>query len=383
MTEVDPGAVNPGSDSRLVWRMPRAGSLTALRLERDPLPPPGDGEARVAVRAVGLNLADVFACLGMYSATPEGPFVPGLEVAGVVEEIGPSRREAGAGTGSRAPQAAGAGRSLSAPVRPGDRVIGLTRFGAYATAVNLDVRYLRPLPAPWSYAEGAAFPVQALTACYAAEDLGRVRPGELVLVHSAAGGVGLNALTLLSALRARVIGTVGSEAKRELLVERGLLPKGQVIVRDRRRFEAQLQTALAALGADGLDLVLDGVAGPFFEPAYRKLRAGGRYVVFGASDFMPRGEGKTVLRLLPRYLNRPFLDPLRMMSANRSVAGFNLIWLWDQLDRLGGLYERATQVLPAPPFVGRAFPFEEAPAALRWLKDGTSVGKVVLENDRP
>jgi alcohol dehydrogenase len=345
--------------------MPRAGSLNALRLEREELPPPGHGEVRIAVRAAGLNLADVFACLGLYSATPPGAFVPGLEVAGVVAAVGPD--------------ALGPVANSAAAFRAGDRVIGLTRFGGYATSLNADSRYIRRLHESWSFTEGAAFPVQALTAWHAVHVLGRLQPGELALVHSAAGGVGLNALVLLDRVGARVIATVGSEAKRGFLVDRCRLMKDQVIVRDRRRFGDQLNRALGAEGAGGLDLVLDGVGGPYFEPAYQKLRAGGRYVLFGASDFMPAGDGRTALRLLPRYLNRPWLDPLRMINTNRSVAGFNLIWLWDRLDDLAATYDRTVDDLPDPPFVGRTFPFAEAPAALRWLKGGASVGKVVLE----
>ena len=113
------------------WRVSRTGSLDGLRLERDTLPSLGPGEAAVSVRAVGLNLADVFACLGLYSATPPVPFTPGLEAAGVVEAVGPE---------------GGPGGSPSHRWRPGDRVIALTRFGGYATALNVDARYLRPLP---------------------------------------------------------------------------------------------------------------------------------------------------------------------------------------------------------------------------------------------
>ncbi|RPJ54967.1 MAG: hypothetical protein EHM24_31150, partial [Acidobacteria bacterium] len=87
MTTKQQPSSEPGN-TREVWRMPRAGSLNALRLEREELPPPGPGEVRIAVRSVGLNLADVFACLGLYSATPAGPFVPGLEVAGVTAWAG-------------------------------------------------------------------------------------------------------------------------------------------------------------------------------------------------------------------------------------------------------------------------------------------------------
>jgi alcohol dehydrogenase len=345
--------------TREVWRVPRAGSLDRLIRQTETLPDPAPGEARVRVHAVGLNFADLFACLGLYSATPRGAFVPGLECAGVVEALGP-------GTDAFA-------------LAPGDQVIGVTRFGAYATAVNLDARYLWPCPPGWSLVEGTAFPVQALTAWYALVELGALRRGAAVLLHSAAGGVGLNALTVLAAYEARVVATIGRQAKRDFLVERFGLSPEQIIVRDRRDFGRQLDGALAALGQDGLDLVLDAVAGPFFRPAYDRLRPEGRLVLYGAADLMPRRARPDYLRLALRYLCRPRLDPLRMIAENKSVMAFNLIWLWDQADRLPHVYSQALRVIRTPPFVGRCFAFSEAPAALRYLQSGESIGKVVLE----
>ena len=122
--------------ARAVWRISKAGSLDRLQLRDERLPPPAPGEVQVAVRAVGLNFADAFACLGLYSATPRGSFVPGLEVAGIVT-------------------AAGAPLPGHPVYEPGERVLALTRFGGYATALNVDTRYLAPVPADWSF-EAAA-----------------------------------------------------------------------------------------------------------------------------------------------------------------------------------------------------------------------------------
>jgi len=349
---------------REAWRIDRAGSLDRLRLQSETLPDPGPGEARVAVHAVGLNFADIFACLGLYSATPKGPFVPGLEFSGVVEAVGP-------------PVAGGA---AGATVKPGDRVFGLTRFGGYATLMNAGCRYLRPLPDDWSFEEGAAFPVQALTAWYGLVELGALEAGEVVLVQSAAGGVGLAALAILAARRARVVAVVGSEAKRGWLVAHRGLTAEQVIVRDRRTFGGDLDRALRAVGAKGFDLVFDAVSGPFFMPAYERLRPEGRLVVYGAADFMTPTSRPSYLRLFARYLRRPRLDPLRMVNTNRSVMGFNLIWLWDRAERMAAGFDVLGGL--GPPFVGRSFPFADAPAAMRYLQSGESVGKVVLEVER-
>jgi len=351
---------------RDVWRIDRAGSLDRLTRRTEDLADPLPGQARVAVHAVGLNFADIFACLGLYSATPKGSFVPGLEFAGVVEAIGPAE------SGAEPPSA----------IRQGDPVVGLTRFGGYATAVNVALRDLRPNRPGWSFAEGAAYPVQALTAWYGLVRLGAVERGDVVLVQSGAGGVGLNALAILTALGARTIATVGRPAKRDWLIEhRGLAPT-HVIARERRTFGADLDRALAAIGETGFDLVFDAVAGPYFQPAYDRLRPEGRLVVYGAADFMTPGVRVNYLRLALRYLRRPRIDPLRMVSDNRSVMGFNLIWLWDRAAALAEAFDGIDALITAPPLIGRRFAFEEAPAAMRYLQSGDSIGKVVLEVTR-
>ena len=349
--------------TREVWRIDRAGSLNRLKLRPESLPDPGPGEARVGVRAVGLNFADVFACLGLYSATPTGPFVPGLEFAGVIEALGPPLTD-----------------TVAHPYTTGDRVFGLTRFGAYASALNVDTRYLRALPADWSFADGAAYPAQALTAWYGLTTLGAIAPGDVVLVHSAAGGVGLHALAIAAARQATVVATVGHAAKRDTLLERGLTP-GQVIVRNRRSFEHDLDHALAALGAGGFDLVFDAVAGPYFRPAWKHLRPEGRYILYGAADFMSHGPRPNYLRLGWQYLRRPHLDPLQMISDNRSLMAFNLIWLWDRVDRLVALFEDMAPVLERRPLVSHRLAFADAPDALRLLQRGRTMGKVVLVLD--
>jgi NADPH:quinone reductase-like Zn-dependent oxidoreductase len=348
---------------REVWRIDRAGSLDRLTRRSEELEDPAPGQARIAVKAIGLNFADIFACLGLYSATPKGSFIPGLEFAGVVEAIGPAASEADEARG----------------IRAGDPVAGLTRFGGYATAVNVGLDFLSPIRPGWSFAEAAAFPAQALTAWYGLVRLGQVERGHVVLVQSAAGGVGLHALSVLAAVGARPIAAVGRAAKRQWLIDhRGLAPE-QIIVRDRATFAADLDRALATEGAQGFDLVFDAVAGPFFQPAYDRLRPVGRHIVYGAADFMTPGARVNYLHVARRYFRRPRIDPLQMVSDNRSVMGFNLIWLWDRVDLLSAGLRALETFVTAPPHIGRRFAFAEAPAAMRYLQSGESVGKVVLE----
>jgi len=329
-----------------------------MRLVDDRLPAPGEQEARVRVEATGLNFADIFACLGLYSATPRGPFTPGLEFSGVVEEIG--------------------GRVPS--LHPGVRVIGCIRFGGYASHLNVDARYVYPLPEGWCPAQGAAFPVNALTAWYALMELAAVRSGHLVLLHSAAGGVGLQALAIMRKLGVRAIATVGQPDKVEFLVRHAGLSRGQIIIRDARRFSAQLEAALSSAGAPGTDAVLDSVAGEFFQAGYRSLKPGGRLVLYGAASLMPSGKRPNYFKLAWRYLQRPRPDPLEMTSANKSIMGFNLIWLWEQHMLFRTMLEQTMKLELPPPHIGARFPFEDAPRALRHLQSGSSVGKVILDH---
>jgi alcohol dehydrogenase len=227
--------------------------------------------------------------------------------------------------------------------------------------------------------QAAAWSVQGLTAWYGLVSLGDVQRNDVVLVQSAAGGVGLLALDIVAALGARPIAVVGQDDKRESLVgQRGVAPSS-VIVRNPKSFGAQIHAATASLGDDGLDCVLDAVLGPTFRPAFDRLRPEGRYVLYGAADFMSHASRPNYLALGWRYLRRPRLDPLAMISTNRSLMAFNLIWLWERADRLPEGYAALERLLPRPPHVGARFPFEQALDALRLLQSGRTIGKVVLD----
>lgn len=345
---------------RRVWKCSRAGDLQRLRLVEEEIAAPGPGQARIAVRSVGLNFADIFALQGLYSATPQGEFTPGLEFSGVVEAIGHGPRSS---------------------LRVGSAVIGVTRFGGYASHLNCDLRYLRPLPRGWSFAEGAGLLAQGLTAAYALLDLGACQKDHCVLIHSAAGGVGLIALDLVHKMGATPLATIGDAAKTELLRTRAALPAQQIIVRDRRRFGEQLDQALRQLGARGVDLALDSLGGEYFMPVYDRLSAGGRHVLFGWATMMGGGARPNYAKLAWRYLRRAKLDPLKMISANRSLLAFNLIWMWERIDQFDSLFSRLMALKPLPPFVGRSFPFDDALAALQFFQSGKSEGKVTLEVD--
>ena len=349
-------AATPTTRNRRLWRISSAGSLSRLKLVTESLGPPARGEVQVRIAAVGLNFADIFACLGLYSATPEGSFVPGLESAGTIIAVGAD----------------------TPGWQIGDRVMVLTRFGGYTDTINVPAATVWPIPPAWSFAEAAAYPVQALTAWYGIQQLGNARKDSIVLVQSAAGGVGLHALEALRTLEAKPVAVVGNERKRQWLIERqGLMPQA-VVIRD-RHYPAHLDAALRHYGASGFDVIFDAVYGDAFKPAFDRLAPEGRYVLFGAADFMSRGARPNPFRLLAGWLRRPRLDPLAMIPLNRGLLAFNLIWLWEQASRLPESMRATLALIPSPPHIGARFGFEQALEAMKLLQSGQTTGKVVLE----
>jgi alcohol dehydrogenase len=336
---------------RRIWKTEKAGSIRRLRLVEDGLPPLKANHVRVRVRAAGLNFADLFALTGLYSATPDGPFIPGLEFSGEVSEVGRSV----------------AGSTLT----PGQRVMGCIRFGGYAEVLDVPASQLQMIPDAWTFEQGAAFPVQTLTAWYALSTLGAVAPGQWVLIHSAAGGVGLQAMAICRTLGAVPVGTVSGRHKKAFLAEHG---HERVIVRG-RDFARQLDETLQG---QPLHLVLDGIGGKIQRQSFDALAPTGRMVVFGAALFAPGRNRPRYLASVWNYLRRPRYDALSMISANKSVMAFNLIWLWHEQALVARLMDKILALDLAPPYVGQTFPFDEAHAALEHLRSGRSIGKVVL-----
>ena len=349
-----------------------AGSRDRLTPTTETLAAPAAGEIQVTVRAIGLNFADVFSVWGLYSATPEGAFVPGLEFSGEVVALG-------VGVETHA---------------VGDEVYGVTRFGAYATALNIDARYAFPLPKNWQHAEAAAYPVQALTAYYGLRSLGNVKPGHTVLVHSAAGGVGVWAGRICRHYGAMAVGTVGREEKvafaktqgyeevvvrgrtralKGLLWEAGRLVRGETVIRP-EDFARERRVMIPQY-----DLVMEPTGGRVLADSFALLRPEGRMIVYGSAHFASPAAKPNKLRLLYKYLRRPRLDPQAMIAENKGVLAFNLIWLYEQTEKMTALLRELDALELGRPHVGGRFGFGDLPAAVAALQGGGTVGKVVVE----
>jgi alcohol dehydrogenase len=346
-------------NTRFSWRC-HAGSLNNLEIVKDEISSvvPAD-HLKIQIKFIGLNFADVFAVQGLYSATPKGEFTPGLEFSGIVTE------------------------SNADNFKVGDRVMGVTRFGAYCTQIICKKDFVRIVPQSWSLEQAAAFLCQSATAYYGLVELGGLKPHSTVLIHSGAGGVGLFCIDILLSRNCNVITTVSSEQKKQFLLDRyKTLQSHNVIIRtSANAFEEQLRQSLIMIGDSGLDLTMDSLCGDWLMPVYNMTKRGGKIIVFGAASFTQSGARPNYLSLAKKYLTRPTLDPMQMMTDNKGLLGFNLIWMMDLLDKLGPLIDDMIEKNIEkwqPPHVGRVFEFDEALEALTYFQTGTSVGKVVL-----
>src|SRR5947207_427586 len=334
---------------RSVW-ITRTGPPEALEVRDGPEPTPGPGQALVRVRAAGVNFADVMARLGLYPDAPPRPCVVGYEVAGTVE------------------QAVGGTDPGLAVGRP---VVALTRFGGYAEAVVVPEAQVFPLTDGMRFEEAAAIPVNYLTAVLMLRHFGNVKRGERVLVHAAAGGVGMAAIQLCRIAGAEVIGTA-SAAKHSQLREAGVAHAIDYRTQD---FEAEVRRVT---GGRGVDIVLDATGA--FRKSYRCLGPLGRLVCFGLSG-ASTGLRPSRLAAVKRLATLPWFHPIKLMNDNRAVIGVNLGHLWDRIDMLraemlGLLADwQAGRIRPV---VGKTFPLTDAAGAHRYIQERQNVGKVVL-----
>ncbi|MCS7204409.1 MAG: zinc-binding dehydrogenase [Leptospiraceae bacterium] len=337
----------------------KAGNLKNYLFVEEELSRIPPGRVRIQVKSVGLNFADVFACLGLYSATPKGSFSPGLEFSGIITDVGSDTKTS---------------------FQVGDEIIGVTRFGALSSFVDVEPAYLYTKPKEWSFEEAASFFVQALTAWYGLVELGRLTQEKLVLLQSAAGGVGLYSLQILHHFGADYCAVVGDLSKVSFLKSWGVSEE-KILLRqkDPKKFFRDLQNFLSNHRKSGFDIVFDSVAGRYFKPQFDSLNRRGIYVLFGAADFMKFSDKPDFLWLAFKYLTFPRILPLRMIEKNQGIFGFNLIWLYDQIELFQKLIQDMQKVSWKKPLVGKVFEFPYSYEALKYLQSGKSVGKVVIK----
>lgn len=313
------------------------GEPSDLRLVELPDLVPEAGEVVIDVRAIGCNFADILMTQGKYQTKPPLPFAPGSEVAGEVRAVGPG---------------------VTALAR-GTRVLATVPFGAYATQVRARASQVFALPDAMSFEHAAAFTVIYQTSYFALVYRARVSPGETVLVHGAAGGVGLSALQIAKALGARVLATAGSEDKRAFAKAQGADEAFD------SRGSTWVEEVLRATDGKGADHIYDPVGGDVFDLSLKCIAFGGNLHVIGfASGRIPNCA-----------MNR-------VMLKNISLVGLH--WPAYQQKDPGKVPEAMTALFEMyaagklDVVVGARFPLECGVDALQEIAQRRIQGKVVL-----
>jgi synaptic vesicle membrane protein VAT-1 len=334
-----------------VW-ITRFGGPEVLEVRSAPDPHPGPDEVRVAVAAAGVNFADVSARAGLYPDAPKAPCVVGYEVSGVVDEVGAAVDD----------------------FVVGDRALALTRFNGYSTSVIVPAHQVQRVPEGKDLQAAAGLPVTFLTAYLMLTRMGALRRGDRVLIHAAAGGVGLAALQLARHVGAVTIGTA-SAAKHERLRDLGLDYPIDYRTND---FEPEV---MRITDGRGVDLVLDAVGGTTTRKSYRCLAPLGRLFCFGLSSASAPSR-RQAWRTAPKaFVTTPVFHPLQLMNANKGVFGFNLGHLWEHTELL---HEAMGDIVTLwgkgeiDVIVDSTFPFRQTAAAHAQLEQARNFGKVLL-----
>lgn len=326
----------------------------ALRVGECAAPRPAPGSVRIRVRAFGVTFADLMARMGMDPESPRLPWVPGQEVAGVVEDDG-------------------AGGAL---FEAGTPVAALTLRGGYAEIAAARPEFVVPIPEGLGFAEAAALPASGATAWLALHGLTNLRAGDRVLVHAAAGGVGLLAVQMALAAGCEVFGTVGSEGKVEFLRNAGVHHPMSHATTD---VEAEIGKAT---GGTGLDLVLDSPRHDTLQSDLRMLAPSGRLVVVGATaaaTAVARGSGRAASVARTRV---DALDPWALPAEGKGILGVHLprtavsrpVLVETALREVFAMVRSGR----LRPHVDSRFPFEACAQAHERLHGRESIGKVVV-----
>jgi NADPH:quinone reductase-like Zn-dependent oxidoreductase len=337
--------------------IPRHGPPEVLEVREMPNPSVGPGEVRIAVRAAGINFADTMARIGLYPDAPKLPCVVGYEVAGEIESVGE-------GVESH---------------EVGDRVVAGTRFNGQAELVTVRSDQGFPLPKRLSFEQGAAFPVNYATAYAALVIMGGLKDGERVLIHAAAGGVGISATQIAKGIGAEIFGTA-SASKHDAIRQQGVEHPIDYRTTD---FEEEVRRIT---GGEGVDVIMDALGPSTFGKDYRLLRQGGRLIMYGVSE-LQSGSGKrdipTVLKSIVRMpmATMPWWRSMNVMYENKGVFGLNMLSWWDREGSMDRAIEPLLEGLEKGefvPVVAESFPFDRAADAHRFIEERRNVGKVVL-----
>jgi NADPH:quinone reductase-like Zn-dependent oxidoreductase len=312
-------------------------------------------DLRIRVEAAGVNFADLMGRVGLYPDAPPMPYAPGYEVAGVVEEVG---------------------EKVDPALAPGTRVMATTRFWGYADRIRVAEHWAVPLPDHIDFATAAAVPVNYLTAYLGLIHCGAAKPGERVLVHGGAGGVGLAVLDLARPLDIQLYATAGSDEKCRRLEALGVVKAFNYQTSD------YAEAARQELRGGGFQLILDPLGPESFKKGLDLLEPLGRIVCYGFSSLVT-GPKRKLWHAVTSVMKASKVNPITLMNENKGVFGLNLAQLFTQRELHREAMGRLVGMLAAGgirPTLAQTFPLTPAGAAdaHTYLHERRNFGKVVL-----
>ncbi|MBU6375787.1 MAG: zinc-binding dehydrogenase [Bdellovibrionales bacterium] len=331
----------------------------AFELRELPDPKPADDEVLIETEFSGVNFADVMARLGLYPDAPPLPCVLGYEVVGTIRSLG---NQVGI---------------LRPDLQVGQRVVALTRFGGYASMACPKAIVVFEISKDTDGAEATAMATQGATAYLAAEECARLQAGDRVLIHAAAGGVGLFLVQLAQRRECQVIATAGSEEKLDLL--RKQFAVDLAINYRRESFVKKIRSF--ANSKTPIDVVFDSIGGSVYHQSRQLLAPLGRMVSLGVAEMTSSSPFRGI-RAAWSALQFGWIHPLTLLDRSQSLTGLNVLRVADlQPGKLQKAFVEIQSLVrkgDLQPFVGASFPIREVGAAHELLASRQSVGKIAL-----
>jgi NADPH:quinone reductase-like Zn-dependent oxidoreductase len=335
-----------------------AGGYNRLKIETHPEPALKAGQVLVDIAYSGVNYADVLVRWGVYESAKRlvgWPITPGFEYSGIVKQVAPNVTR----------------------FKKGDKVFGVSFFNGYSSQIAIDEKFLFPIPASFSMAEAGGFLAVYLSAYHGLMQIVRIREGAKILVHSAAGGVGTALLQICKIKGFKAVGVVGSSHKVQVAKDFGAW---EVIDKSKQ----DLWKEAKRLVPEGFDVVLDANGVETLQHSYDHLAPCGKLIIYGFHTMLPKSGGKLQwLKLAMDFLRTPKFSPLDLTTDNKSLAAFNVSFLFGKSE----LFEEAMNdgvqwiekgLLKAPKIT--VFPFKDVAKAQQAIESGQTTGKLVLDH---
>ncbi|XP_076000271.1 synaptic vesicle membrane protein VAT-1 homolog [Genypterus blacodes] len=312
------------------------------------------GEVQVRVKMCGLNFADLMARQGLYDRMPSPPVTPGMECSGVIEAVGEEVTER----------------------KVGDKVMVLSRSGLWQEIAVVPAVHTFIMPEGMSFEEAAALPVNFVTAYMMLFDFGNLRPNQSILVHAAAGGVGIAATQLCKTVKDVTVFGTASASKHEAITEGGVTHAIDYRTKD-------YVEEVRKISPKGMDIVLDPLGGSDTHKAYNLLKPMGKLITYGTANMLA-GQKKNLLAVAKNWYHQFSIHTLNLIQGNKSVCGFHLGYLDGETELIAQAMETILDLYKdgkIKPRIDSTWHLEQVGDAMRKMQERNNIGKVVLTTE--